>query len=90
MYSIQHCFSCRLSGDSLVPEDAGPEPGTVAPIALAVRRSDHLATVDLIHIFMINCLNVVHDQTNLQTTVPFESVQRSESQKRLFSFFKIW
>jgi hypothetical protein len=42
MYEIQHCFICRPS-DSTVSEDAGDEPRTVATMALAVRRSDHLA-----------------------------------------------
>ncbi len=34
MYDIQHCFICRLS-DSIVSEDAGIEPRTVATTALA-------------------------------------------------------
>ncbi len=42
MYYIQHCFICRPSG-STVSEDAGIEPRTVATMALAVRRSNHLA-----------------------------------------------
>ncbi len=36
-YYIQHSFICRPS-DSIVPTDAGIEPRTVAPGALAVRR----------------------------------------------------
>ncbi len=43
MYYIQHCFICRHS-DSIVSEDAGIEPRTVATLALAVRRSSHSAT----------------------------------------------
>jgi hypothetical protein len=42
MYDIQHCFIYRPS-DSTESEDAGIEPRTVAIIALAVRRSNHLA-----------------------------------------------
>ncbi len=45
MYIIQHCFIWRPSY-SIVSEDAGIEPRTVA-LALAVRRSNHSAT-DLI------------------------------------------
>jgi hypothetical protein len=40
LYYIQHCFICRPS-DSTVSKDAGIEPRTVAPGALAVRRSNH-------------------------------------------------
>jgi hypothetical protein len=46
---MQHCFNCRPSL-STVSEDAGIEPRSVASTALAVRRSNHSATVDLIHI----------------------------------------
>jgi hypothetical protein len=42
MFCIQHCFICRPS-DSIVYEDAGIEPITVATSALAVRRSNHSA-----------------------------------------------
>ncbi len=42
LYDVQHCFICRPS-DSIVSEDAGIEPGTVATTALAVRRSKHSA-----------------------------------------------
>jgi hypothetical protein len=42
MYNIQHCFIRRPS-DSIVSEDAGIEPRTVAATALAVRRSNHSA-----------------------------------------------
>jgi hypothetical protein len=38
-YEIQHRFICRPS-DSIVSEDAGFEPRTVATTALAVRRSN--------------------------------------------------
>jgi hypothetical protein len=41
-YQPQHCFICRLS-DSVVSEDAGIEPRTVATSVLAVRRSNHSA-----------------------------------------------
>jgi hypothetical protein len=41
MFFIQHCFICRPS-DSTVSEDAGIEPRTFG-LALAVRRSNHLA-----------------------------------------------
>jgi hypothetical protein len=37
MYIIQHCFICRPS-DSIVSEDAGIEPRTVATLALTARR----------------------------------------------------
>ena len=40
-YFIQHCFICRPS-DSTVPVNAGSEPRTVATMALAVRRSNHI------------------------------------------------
>jgi len=42
MYFIQHCFICRPS-DSIVSEDAGIEPRTVATTSLAVRCSNHSA-----------------------------------------------
>ncbi len=44
MYAIQiqHCFIWRPS-DSIVSEDVGIEPRTVASLALAVRRSNHSA-----------------------------------------------
>jgi hypothetical protein len=46
MYSIQHCFSCRLS-DSTVSEDAGTIPGL---LRLWYWQSDALtARPDLIH-----------------------------------------
>ncbi len=53
MHFIQHCFICRPSL-SIMLEDAGIEPRTVATSALAVRRSNHLArshphSLDLIH-----------------------------------------
>ncbi len=41
-YIIQHCFICRPS-DFTVSEDAGIEPRTVTTLALAARRSNHLA-----------------------------------------------
>jgi hypothetical protein len=41
MYFIQHCFICSPS-DSTVSEDAGIDLRTVAILALAVRRSNHL------------------------------------------------
>ncbi len=41
MYDIQHCFMPPL--DSIVSEDAGIEPRTVATTALVVRRSNHSA-----------------------------------------------
>ncbi len=41
MYFIQHCFISRPS-DTTVSEDAGIELRTVAILALAVRRSNHL------------------------------------------------
>jgi hypothetical protein len=44
MYVLyQQCFIYRPS-DSMVSEDAGIEPRTVATSALAVRRSSHSAT----------------------------------------------
>jgi hypothetical protein len=43
---VQHCFIRRPS-DSTVSEDAGIEPWTVATSTLAVRRSNHSAS--LIH-----------------------------------------
>ncbi len=43
MYDIQHCFICHPS-DSIVSEDPGNEPRTVATTALAGRRSNHSAT----------------------------------------------
>ncbi len=43
VYFIHHCFMCRPS-DSIVSEDAGIEPRTVATSALAVRRSNHKET----------------------------------------------
>jgi hypothetical protein len=43
MYVIQHCFICRHS-DSTVSKDAGIEHRTFAILALAVRRSNYLAT----------------------------------------------
>ncbi len=47
LYSVP-CYICRPS-DFSVSEDAGIEPGTVATLALAVRRSYNSAR-DLIHI----------------------------------------
>ncbi len=41
-YIIQHCYICRHS-DSTVSEKARIEPGTVATLAWAVRRSNHSA-----------------------------------------------
>jgi hypothetical protein len=38
----QHCFICR-SSDSAVSEDAGTKLRTVATVAFAFRRSNHLA-----------------------------------------------
>jgi hypothetical protein len=46
MYDIQHYFICRPS-HSIVSEDAGIEPRTVATTALAVKRST--IRLDLIH-----------------------------------------
>jgi hypothetical protein len=43
MFFIEHCFICRPS-DSILSEDAGIEPRTVATSALAVRRTKHSAT----------------------------------------------
>jgi hypothetical protein len=40
MNFIQHCFICCPS-DSIVSEEAGIEPRTVATSAMAVRRSNH-------------------------------------------------
>jgi hypothetical protein len=48
MYFIQHCFICRPL-DFTVLEDAGIAPRTVVTLALAVRRSNHSASLDLIH-----------------------------------------
>ncbi len=55
IYCIQHCFICRPS-DSIVSQDAGIEPRTLATSALAVRRSNHYigqisttTRLDLIH-----------------------------------------
>ncbi len=42
IFFIQHCFICRPS-DSIVSEDAGIEPWTVATLVLAVRRPNHSA-----------------------------------------------
>jgi len=42
MYFIQHCFICSPS-DSIMSEDAGIEPSTVATSEMAVRRSNHSA-----------------------------------------------
>jgi hypothetical protein len=42
MFCVQHCFIGRPS-DSTVSVDAGIEPGTVATLASAVRRSNHAA-----------------------------------------------
>jgi hypothetical protein len=39
MYFIQNCFICR-SSDSIVLEDAGIEPRTVATLALAISGSN--------------------------------------------------
>ncbi len=48
MCFIQRCFICRLS-DSTVSEYAEIEPRTVvATLALAVRRTNHSASLDLI------------------------------------------
>ncbi len=40
----QHCFICR-SSDSSVSEDAGTKLRTVATLAFAFRRSNHLARI---------------------------------------------
>jgi hypothetical protein len=40
---FKHCFICRRSYDSTVPEDAGIEPRTVMTLTLAVARSNHSA-----------------------------------------------
>ncbi len=42
MYDIHHCFICRPS-DSIVSEDAGIQPRSVATTALTIRRSNHSA-----------------------------------------------
>jgi hypothetical protein len=42
MYFIQHRFICRPS-DSIVSEDVGIEPRTVATLALAITCSNHSA-----------------------------------------------
>ncbi len=44
LYCFQHCFICRPS-DSTVSEDTGIEPRTVAPSALAVRRSNNIGYI---------------------------------------------
>jgi hypothetical protein len=56
MNFIQHRFICRPS-DSAVSEDARIEPWTVATSALAIRRSNTFARLDLIHLTLfIFCL----------------------------------
>jgi hypothetical protein len=56
LYFIQHCFS-----DPTLSEDAGIEPKTVAATAMAVGRSNHSATVDLIH----SRLDLIHTRLDL-------------------------
>ncbi len=55
MYFIQHCFICSLS-DSIISEDAGIEPRTVATSEMAARRSNHLM-VGLTKKFVYECVN---------------------------------
>jgi hypothetical protein len=59
MYVIQDCFICRPS-DSTVSEDAGIESGTVATLALAVKRSNR-DELDLIY----TRLYLIHTQVDL-------------------------
>jgi hypothetical protein len=56
MYFIQHCFICRPK-DFTVSEDAEIEPSIIVPVALAVRCSNHLHTVDFIHMLKLILFN---------------------------------
>ncbi len=60
MYYIQHCYICHPSG-STVSEDAEIECRTVATLAVVVRRSNHWATVNLIHCM----LDLIHTRIDL-------------------------
>ncbi len=61
MYFIQHCFLCRPS-DSIVSEDAGIEPKTVATLVWVGYKNlvvHYFHQVDDFHRFFILCIGVL-------------------------------